>query len=74
MHNADVFIGVSRANLLTADDIRNMAKDPLILALANPTPEIMPEEAYKGGALVVGTGRSDLLTKSTMCLLFQVYS
>lgn len=57
---ADVFIGVSVGNILTADDIRTMAKDPIIFALANPTPEIMPEEAYKGGAAVVGTGRSDL--------------
>ena len=70
MHNADVFIGVSRANLLTADDVRNMAKDPLILALANPTPEIMPEEAYKGGALVVGTGRSDLPNQVNNVLAF----
>ncbi|EJF55035.1 malic enzyme [Saprospira grandis DSM 2844] len=58
--DADVFIGVSVGNILTADDIRTMAKDPIIFALANPTPEIMPEEAYKGGAAVVGTGRSDL--------------
>ncbi len=57
---ADVFIGVSVGNLLHADDIRKMAKDPIIFALANPTPEIMPEEAYKGGAAIVGTGRSDL--------------
>lgn len=58
--DADVFIGVSVGDLLKADDVRTMAKDPIILALANPTPEIMPEEAYKGGAAVVGTGRSDL--------------
>lgn len=57
---ADVFIGVSVGNLLTADDIRTMNPDSIIFALANPTPEIMPEEAYKGGAAVVGTGRSDL--------------
>jgi len=56
---ADVFIGVSTGNLLTADDIRTMAKDPIVFALANPTPEIMPDEAMKGGAAVVGTGRSD---------------
>ena len=58
--DADVFIGVSIGDLLTAEDIRTMAKDPIIFALANPTPEIMPEEAYKGGAAIVGTGRSDL--------------
>lgn len=57
---ADVFIGVSVGNLLTADDIRTMNKDSIIFGLANPTPEIMPEEAKKGGAAVVGTGRSDL--------------
>ncbi|MEO7312631.1 MAG: NADP-dependent malic enzyme [Chitinophagaceae bacterium] len=56
---ADVFIGVSKGDILTADDIRTMAKDPIVFALANPTPEIMPEEAIKGGAAVVGTGRSD---------------
>lgn len=57
---ADVFIGVSVGDLLTADDIRTMSKDAIIFGLANPTPEIMPEEAKKGGAAVVGTGRSDL--------------
>ncbi len=57
---ANVFIGVSVGNLLTADHIRTMEKDSIVLALANPTPEIMPEEALKGGAAVVGTGRSDL--------------
>ncbi len=60
LRDADVFIGVSVGDLLTADDIRTMAKDAIILALANPTPEIMPDEAYKGGAAIVGTGRSDL--------------
>lgn len=58
--DADVFIGVSMGNLLTSEDIATMAKDSIIFALANPTPEIMPEEAYKGGAAIVGTGRSDL--------------
>lgn len=57
---ADVFIGVSIGNLLTAEDVSKMAKDSIILALANPTPEIMPDEAYKGGAAIVGTGRSDM--------------
>ncbi len=58
--DADVFIGVSVGNLLTAGDIETMAKDAIVFGLANPTPEIMPEEAYKGGAAIVGTGRSDL--------------
>lgn len=57
---ADVFIGVSVGDLLTAKDIASMAKDAIVFGLANPTPEIMPEEAKKGGAAIVGTGRSDL--------------
>ena len=57
---ADVFIGVSKGNLMTAEDVETMNKDAIIFALANPIPEIMPEEAYRGGAAVVGTGRSDL--------------
>jgi malate dehydrogenase (oxaloacetate-decarboxylating) len=60
LKGADVFIGVSKGNLLTAADVSTMARDAIIFALANPTPEIMPEEAYKGGAAIVGTGRSDL--------------
>lgn len=60
LRGADVFIGVSQADLLKAADIRTMAKDAIVMALANPVPEIMPEEAYKGGAAIVGTGRSDL--------------
>lgn len=55
----DVFIGVSECRLLTPEHIRSMAPDPIVLAMANPTPEIMPEDAYKGGAAIVGTGRSD---------------
>lgn len=58
--DADVFIGVSVGNLLTSDDIAKMNEKSIVFALANPTPEIMPAEAHKGGALVVGTGRSDL--------------
>lgn len=58
--DADVFIGVSIANLLTSHDVSTMAKDSIIFALANPTPEIMPADAYAGGALIVGTGRSDM--------------
>lgn len=56
---ADVFIGVSESGLLKAEHIRSMAKDPIVLAMANPEPEIMPEEAFKGGAAIFGTGRSD---------------
>ncbi len=60
LHGADVFIGVSKGDLLQAEDIHRMAPNPIIFGLANPIPEIMPEEAYAGGAAVVGTGRSDL--------------
>jgi len=58
--DADVFIGVSVGDLLTAEDVRTMAEKSIIFGLANPIPEIMPEEAIKGGAAIVGTGRSDL--------------
>lgn len=67
---ADVFIGVSQANLLNADHIRTMNKDAVIFALANPVPEIMPDEAYKGGAAIVGTGRSDLPNQINNVLAF----
>ena len=56
---ADVFIGVSAAGMLTEEMVKTMAKDPIIFAMANPTPEIMPDEAKAAGAKVVGTGRSD---------------
>lgn len=68
--DADVFIGVSVANILTADDIKTMAKDPVIFALANPDPEIMPEEALKGGAAVIATGRSDYPNQVNNVLAF----
>ncbi len=58
--DADVFIGVSVGDMMTAEHVKTMAKNAIIFACANPTPEIMPEEAFKGGAAVVGTGRSDL--------------
>ena len=60
LKDADAFVGVSVGNLLTADDCRAMADDPILFAIANPIPEIMPDEAYRGGAAVAGTGRSDL--------------
>ena len=59
MKGADVFIGVSRPRLVTQDMVRSMAKDPIVFAMANPVPEIMPELAKEAGACVVGTGRSD---------------
>lgn len=59
MKNADVFIGVSSANVVTKEMIQSMNQDPIIFAMANPDPEILPEEAKAAGAKVVGTGRSD---------------
>ena len=56
---ADIFIGVSKAGLLNADSIKLMAPDPIIIAMANPEPEIMPDLAKAAGAAVVATGRSD---------------
>ena len=59
MKGADVFVGVSRPGLVSQDMIRSMAKDPIVFAMANPVPEIMPDLAKEAGAAVVGTGRSD---------------
>ncbi len=70
LKGADVFIGVSRGNIIDADDVKSMAKDAIILAMANPTPEIMPEEAQKGGAAVIGTGRSDFPNQVNNVLVF----
>ncbi|OPL07819.1 MAG: malate dehydrogenase [delta proteobacterium ML8_F1] len=66
----DIFIGVSQGNLLKAEDISRMNPDPIIFALANPSPEIDPSEAMKGGALVVGTGRSDYPNQVNNVLVF----
>ncbi len=68
--NADVFIGVSKGDLLSADDIKTMNTNPVIFALANPQPEVMPEEAYKGGAAIVATGRSDYPNQVNNVLVF----
>lgn len=59
MTGADAFIGVSKPNLVSQDMVRSMADMPIIFAMANPTPEIMPDLAKAAGAFVVGTGRSD---------------
>ena len=59
LEGADVFVGVSSGGILTVEDISKMATKPIILAMANPTPEIMPADALLGGAWIVGTGRSD---------------
>lgn len=69
LRGADVFIGVSRGNLVTADMVATMNKG-IVLAMANPTPEIMPEEAKRGGAAVVGTGRSDYPNQINNVLVF----
>tara|TARA_R110000868_G_scaffold213404_1_gene463457 strand:+ start:1623 stop:2807 length:1185 start_codon:yes stop_codon:yes gene_type:complete len=68
--DADVFIGVSVGNILCKDDIKTMAKDVVIFALANPNPEITPEEALKGGAAIVATGRSDYPNQVNNVLAF----
>ena len=68
--DADVFIGVSKGNLLTADDVRTMSDDAIVLAMANPIPEIMPDDAREGGAAVVGTGRSDFPNQVNNVLAF----
>ena len=67
---ADIFVGVSKAGLLSQDMIKTMAKDPIIMAMANPVPEIMPEEAKAAGARVVGTGRSDFPNQINNVLAF----
>ena len=59
MKGADVFLGVSKAKLVTQDMVRSMAKDPIIFAMANPEPEILPDLAKEAGAAIVATGRSD---------------
>ncbi len=68
--NADVFIGVSAPGLLTKEMIHSMAKDPIIFACANPTPEIFPDEAKEAGAAVVSTGRSDYPNQINNVLCF----
>ena len=67
---ADVFIGVSAPGTLTQDMVRTMAKDPIIFACANPTPEIFPDEAKAAGAAVVSTGRSDYPNQVNNVLCF----
>lgn len=68
--DADVFIGVSKPGLLTQDMVRTMAPNPIIFALANPTPEIMPDEARAAGAAVIATGRSDFPNQVNNAIAF----
>ncbi len=70
MVGADVFIGVSAPGTVTSEMVKTMAKDAIIFACANPTPEIFPEEAKKGGAAVIATGRSDFPNQVNNVLAF----
>lgn len=67
---ADVFIGVSAPNLLTAKMLKTMNKDAIVFAMANPTPEVMPDTAKEAGVRVIGTGRSDFPNQVNNCLAF----
>ncbi|MGN0601122.1 MAG: NADP-dependent malic enzyme [Oscillospiraceae bacterium] len=70
MRNADVFVGVSKPNLVSQEMIKTMNDKPVIFAMANPTPEIMPDLAKDAGAAVVGTGRSDFPNQINNVLVF----
>lgn len=70
MKGADVFVGVSRGNLVTAEMVKSMSDKPIILAMANPVPEIMPDVALEAGAYIVGTGRSDFPNQINNVLVF----
>ncbi len=70
MKGKDAFIGVSAPNIVTAEMVASMANDPIVFAMANPTPEIMPEEAKKGGVRVMATGRSDYPNQINNVLVF----
>ena len=67
---ADIFIGVSGPNLVKTEHIKTMNKDAVVFALANPVPEIMPEDAFEGGARIVATGRSDFPNQINNVLVF----
>ena len=68
--DADIFIGVSRAGLLTPELVQKMAKDPIVFALANPVPEIMPDVAKEAGVAIIATGRSDFPNQVNNSLAF----
>lgn len=70
MKNADLFIGVSAPNIVNKEMVKSMADEPIIFAMANPTPEIMPDVAKKAGARIVGTGRSDFPNQINNVLAF----
>lgn len=70
LRGADIFIGVSKAGLLTADMVKTMAKDPIIFAMANPVPEILPDVAKEAGVAIMATGRSDFPNQVNNALAF----
>ncbi|MDP3727776.1 MAG: NAD-dependent malic enzyme, partial [bacterium] len=70
MRGADVFIGVSGPNLVSEAMVRTMASDPIVFAMANPTPEIMPDVVRRAGAAVIATGRSDFPNQLNNSLVF----
>lgn len=70
MEGADVFVGVSKPHVLTKEMVMSMRKDPIIFAMANPTPEIEPEDAKEAGAYIIGTGRSDYPNQINNVLCF----
>ncbi len=70
LEGADIFLGVSGPNTVKASDIALMAPQAIVFAMANPTPEIMPDEAKKGGAFIIGTGRSDFPNQINNSLSF----
>jgi malate dehydrogenase (oxaloacetate-decarboxylating) len=70
MEGADIFIGVSAKGLVSEEMVRSMAKDAIVFAMANPEPEIMPEQAKKAGARIIGTGRSDFPNQINNVLAF----
>ena len=71
IRGADVFVGVSAPGTLTAEMVKTIAKDPIIFACANPTPEIFPDDAKAAGAAVVSTGRSDYPNQLTFPGIFR---
>jgi malate dehydrogenase (oxaloacetate-decarboxylating) len=70
LEDADIFLGVSKPGTVTAAMVKTMRKNAIIFAMANPTPEIMPDEAKKGGAKVIATGRSDFPNQINNSLAF----
>ncbi|MDR1003007.1 MAG: NADP-dependent malic enzyme [Oscillospiraceae bacterium] len=70
LKGADIFIGLSAPGTVTTEMVKSMASDPIIFAMANPTPEIMPEDAFAAGAAIIGTGRSDFPNQINNVLAF----